>query len=105
MDGKKIRLLQCKRFFKLHPWDESMLEYTKNRAATGRKRYHEPRTSALVVALPAGRGSATPSKGSTFMSRLGTNLFRRFFLLRSICLLESHKCVAHIGSVRSPRYF
>src|ERR1017187_10126754 len=63
MDGKKIRLLQCKRFFKLHPWDESMQEYTKDRAATGRKRYHEARTSALVVALPAGRGSATLSNG------------------------------------------
>jgi hypothetical protein len=44
------------------------VERTKNRAATGRKRYPNAELGTLVVSLPAGRGSATPSKGSTFMS-------------------------------------
>ena len=40
---------------------ESMWERTKNRAATGRKRFRNAEIAALVVSLPAGRGSATPS--------------------------------------------
>jgi hypothetical protein len=47
---------------------ESILQRSENRAATGRERYHERRTSTTLSALPAGRGSVTPSNGSTFMS-------------------------------------
>jgi hypothetical protein len=46
------------------PW----LEGRENRAATGRERNHERRTSTTLSAFPSIRGSVTPSNGSTVMS-------------------------------------